>query len=413
MNDLGIIDQFVNTFSQYIDSGFGLLGNEVSFLTGTLVTIDMTLAGLFWALGGEEVIAKLIKKTLYVGAFAFIIGNWKALSTIILRSFAGLGLTASGSTTTASDLLRPGRLAAVGVDAARPILHQVGQLTGITDIFANLDTVVVLLLAWLVVIVCFFVLSVQIFVTIIEFKLTSLAGFVLVPFALWNRTAFLAEKVLGNVISSGVKVLVLAVIVGIGSGIFSQFQMPGGATLTLDNALAIMLGSLALFGLGLFGPSIASGLVSGAPQLGAGAAAGTALAAGGLAAAGGVAAMGAARVGAGALRGSAALARGGYSAFKEGVAASGKSGAASIGPGLSNVARAGRQAATERARQAWSRMSGAEAPSAGDAPGEVEPEWAKRMRTSNKVSDGLSAAAHTARSGDAGGAGASPSLKDE
>jgi hypothetical protein len=35
------------------------------------------------------------------------------------------------------------------------------------------------------------------------------------------------------------------------------------------------------------------------------------------------------------------------------------------------------------------------------------------MRTSHKVSDGLSAAAHTARTGDAGGAGASPSLKDE
>ena len=413
MNDLGVIDQFVNTFSQYIDSGFGLLGNEVSFLTGTLVAIDITLAGLFWALGGEDVTAKLIKKTLYVGTFAFIIGNWKSLSSIILKSFAGLGLTASGSTMTASDLLRPGCLAAVGVDAARPILNQVGQLTGITDIFANLDTVVVLLLAWLVVIVCFFVLAVQIFVTLIEFKLTSLAGFVLVPFALWNRTAFLAEKVLGNVISSGVKVLVLAVIVGIGSGIFSQFQIPSGTTLSIDNALAIMLGSLALFGLGLFGPSIASGLVSGAPQLGAGAAAGTALAVGGLAAAGGVATMGAARLGAGALRGSAALARSGYSAFQEGAAASGKSGAASFGSGLSNMARTAGQAVAQRARQTWSRTTGAEGPPNGGTPGEVEPEWAKRMRTSHKVSDGLSAAAHTARSGDAGGAGASPSLKDE
>jgi type IV secretion system protein TrbL len=413
MNDLGVIDQFVNTFSQYIDSGFGLLGNEVSFLTGTLVAIDITLAGLFWALGGEDVIAKLIKKTLYVGAFAFIIGNWKTLSSIILKSFAGLGLTASGSTMTASDLLRPGRLAAVGVDAARPILNQVGQLTGITDIFANLDTVVVLLLAWLVVIVCFFVLAVQIFVTLIEFKLTSLAGFVLVPFALWNRTAFLAEKVLGNVISSGVKVLVLAVIVGIGSGIFSQFQIPSGTTLTIDNALAIMLGSLALFGLGLFGPSIASGLVSGAPQLGAGAAAGTALAAGGLAAAGSVATIGAARLGAGALRGSVAAARGGYSAFREGMASSGKSGAASIGPGLSNMARTGGRAVAERAQQAWTRMTAAEAPSEAANPGETEPGWAKKMRTSNRVSDGLSAAAHTARTGDPGGAGASPSLKDE
>jgi type IV secretion system protein TrbL len=420
MNDLGVIDQFLNTFSQYIDSGFGLLGGEVSFLTGTLVAIDITLAGLFWALGGEDVIAKLIKKTLYVGAFAFIIGNWKTLSSIILNSFAGLGLTATGSTMTASDLLRPGRLAAVGVDAARPILTQLGQLTGITDIFANLDTVVVLLLAWLVVIVCFFVLSVQIFVTLIEFKLTALAGFVLVPFALWSKTAFLAERVLGNVISSGIKVLVLAVIVGIGSGIFSQFQTASGTTLTIDNALAIMLGSLALFGLGLFGPSIASGLVSGAPQLGAGAAAGTALAAGGLAAAGVGATVGAARLGAavgsGAIRGSAAMARGGVAAFQQGATASGKSRAASVGPGLANVARAGGNAVAERARRAWSRMTGAEAlgaPPPDTRSGEGEPGWAKRMRTSHQVSQGLSAAAHTARSGDAGGSGANPSLKDE
>src|ERR1700730_11434250 len=135
MQDLGVIDQFTNVFSQYIDTGFGLLRGEVAFLTATLVVIDITLAGLFWALGGEDVIAKLIKKTLYVGAFAFILNNWKMLSSAILRSFAGLGLPASGSTMTASDLLRPGRLAAVGVDAARPILHQVGRLTGITDVF--------------------------------------------------------------------------------------------------------------------------------------------------------------------------------------------------------------------------------------------------------------------------------------
>jgi len=75
MQDLGVIDQFTNVFSQYIDTGFGLLRGEVAFLTATLVVIDITLAGLFWAMGGEEVIAKLIKKTLYVGAFAFIITN--------------------------------------------------------------------------------------------------------------------------------------------------------------------------------------------------------------------------------------------------------------------------------------------------------------------------------------------------
>ena len=58
---------------------------------------------------------------------------------------------------------------------------------------------------------------------IIEFKLTTLAGFVLVPFALLEGTAFLAEHVLGNVVASGIKILVLAVIVGIGTTLFGQF----------------------------------------------------------------------------------------------------------------------------------------------------------------------------------------------
>jgi type IV secretion system protein TrbL len=138
-------------------------------------------------------------------------------------------------------------------------------------------------------------------VTLIDFKLTTLAGFVLVPFALWNKTAFLAEKVLGNVVSSGVKVLVLAVIVGIGSTIFGQFQTPAGADPSLNHALAIMLASLTMLGLGIFGPSITTGLVSGAPQLDAGAAAGTALGVAGFAVAGGAAvATGGAAVAAGA-----------------------------------------------------------------------------------------------------------------
>ena len=50
MNDLGVIDRFLDVFSLYIDSGFGLLKPEVAFLTATLIVIDITLAGLYWAM---------------------------------------------------------------------------------------------------------------------------------------------------------------------------------------------------------------------------------------------------------------------------------------------------------------------------------------------------------------------------
>jgi type IV secretion system protein TrbL len=424
VNNLSVIDNFTDVFSRYIDSGFGLLHGEVFWLVGILIALDMTLAGLFWAMGGhEDVIAKLIKKTLYVGAFAFILNNFNALSGIIFRSFAGLGLTATGSAITQAQLLQPGRLAAVGVTAAQPLMTQLGQLSGFPDVFLNLDTIAVVLLAWLVVIVSFFILAVQLFVTLIEFKLTTLAGFVLVPFALWNKTAFLAERVLGNVVSSGIKVLVLAVIVGIGSNIFWQFTLPAGTTPTIDNALAIMLASLAFFGLGLFGPSIATGLVSGAPQLGAGAAAGTALGATGLVVAGGAAAAGGARLatataGSG-IRAASSMVRGARTAYSQGVAGAGAAGAGAAGgvaAGLAGVARAGAAAVAQSVRGWAGRVAGAAEKNAEGEGGSADPSvpaWAQRLERKQKIERGVTTAAQTLRSGDHGGSGANPSLRQK
>jgi Type IV secretory pathway, TrbL components len=108
MNDTGVIDQFLSVFSTYIDSGFGLVGGEVGFLSSTLIAIDVTLAALFWAWGADEdILQRLIKKTLYIGVFAYIIGNFSALSSILLDSFAGLGLKASGGALALGDFMRP------------------------------------------------------------------------------------------------------------------------------------------------------------------------------------------------------------------------------------------------------------------------------------------------------------------
>lgn len=404
MNDLGIIDHFLQVFSQYIDSGFGLLHGEVAFLTATLVVIDMVLAGLFWALGGDDVIARFIKKVLYVGAFAFIINNFNVLSSIVFRSFAGLGLLASGNTVSPADFLRPGRLAVIGVDAAHPILLQIGGMSGFTDVFLNLGTIVVLFLAWLVVIVTFFVLAVQLFVTLIEFKLTTLAGFLLVPFALWNRTAFLAERVLGNVMSAGIKVLVLAVIVGIGSSIFGNFHNAVGAEPSVDQALAIMLAALTMLGLGIFGPGIATGLVSGAPQLGAGAAAGTALGAAGLAMGGGAAVVGGARW----------LARGG-SALKSAttLAYTAREASGAVAPNTA-AATSGVTAATNATSAARGMGAGGPSnPTSSTAPDvDAAPRWATQLRRRQQVSHGASTAAQVLRSADHGGSGANPRLTE-
>jgi type IV secretion system protein TrbL len=353
MSDLGIIDTLMETFSQYIDSGFGLLSSDVAFLSTTLIGIDVTLAGLFWAFGGgEDVFARLIRKVLYVGAFAYILNNFKRLSEIVFDSFAALGLKASGSGLSAADLLKPGTIAATGYQAAHPLLEQVSHLVGFPEIFSNALTVFVLLIAWLLVVIAFFILSIQLFISVLEFKLTTLAGFVLVPFALWNKTSFLAEKVLGNVVSSGIKMMVLAVIVGIGSTLFSTFTSGlQGQDTTLSDAMSQVLGALSLLGLGIFGPGIAAGLVSGAPQLGAGAALGTLGAGAGSVALAGAAGWSAVRAAGGgslaAIRAATTLSSAASTSYQLGQATSGKAGAAGVAAGLGGVARAAGGAAKQ------------------------------------------------------------------
>jgi type IV secretion system protein TrbL len=405
MGGAGVIDRFLGIFTQYIDSGFGLIQGDVRWLAGVLIAIDITLAGLFWAFSSsEEVIGRLIKKTLYVGAFAFIIGNYSNLAEIIFDSFSGLGLQAGGNTISASQLLQPGRLAQVGIDAGKPILDSISGLMGFVSFFDNFIQIIILLIAWLIVVVSFFIMAIQIFVHLIEFKLTTLAGFVLVPFGLFGRTAFLAEKVLGNVFSSGVKVLVLAVIVGIGSTIFGQFTSGFNNPPTIDDALTLILASLALLGLSIFGVGIASGLVAGGPQLGAGAAVGTGMAVAGAGAAGASLAVAGAGTVAGAIGGAA----------RAGASAAGGATAALRTGGVGGLAGAAGTAAASPLRRAAAdlnqnfqaggraAMGGAPSEVTGSGAGEASrpPAWVSRMRRRETTRRAASAAEHALKSGD-------------
>ena len=430
MNDLNVVDRFMAAFIRYIDSGFGLLGGDVGFLTTTLIGIDVTLAGLFWAMGGEQdVIGRFIKKILYIGAFAFIINRFSTLADIIFRSVAAAGLTAGGGTMSADDLLKPGRLAGVGFSAAWPLLQQISDLTGPVSFFTNFMTIAVLLIAWALTIITFFVLAVQVFVTIMEFKLTTLAGFVLVPFALWNRTSFLAERVLGNVVSSGIKVMVLAVIIGISSTFFSDFTTAQGQEPDLGQALSLVLASLTLFGLGIFGPGIASGLVSGAPQLGAGAALGTAVGAAGVTALAGGAAVGAAgAVGGaavGAVRAGTAMGSAASASYQLGQSAAGSS---SVGAGLRGMGQAAGNALRQKASStlglseaaksgrdaAWSALSGASPSQQKSESGQpAAPQWAQSLRRQQDSRHHRQVALQTLKEGDRGGASATPDISEK
>ncbi len=245
---------------------------------------------------------------------------------------------------------------------------------------------------------------------------------------------------LGNVVSSGIKVMVLAIIVGIGSTLFSEVTAGLAGEVTLEDAGGVILASLALFALGLFGPGIATGLVTGAPQLGAGAAVGSVAALGAAGAVAGAGAAGAAKTAGkatvGAAKAGAALGGGAIMAFQMGKAASGAVGIKGAAAGMSAVAHAGAGSFANVAKGGVATVGGAlKSKAQGGARGAVtgtggtikggapntpdpiggtgkEPDWAKqaKQRGSSRTE---AAALHSMRGGDSGGASSGPKLKDD
>ena len=432
-NDVAVIDRFLDIFSRYIDSGFGLISGDVGFLVKVLIGIDVVLAALAWAAGEDEVIQAFAKKILYVGFFAFILNNWNGLAQIIFNSFAALGLKATGSSLSYADFLHPGKLAQAGVQGANVLLAQIQRLSGFPEVFWHLSEIMLMGLAWVVTLVAFFVIAIALFLAVIEFKLTTLKGFILVPFALWRGTSFIAEPVLGQIITSGVRILVFAVVTGIGTQIFTQI-LPSNpaAELSLQDALTVPLASMTVGGLALYAPRIAAGIVSGAPQLGLGAAAAPAAVVGGALLLGGAGLAAAARAGAGAVGSAASLSGGARTAYALGSAAAGGEGLAGVGGGLAGVARAGVSAATSGVRAAGGRVAdgvadrfaagerdgwtasggspiGEAAESPGRAKGSRAPGWAQQLRR-DQVLRGVE---RIAREGEASGPGLKPTLRGD
>lgn len=266
----------------------------------------------------------------------------------------------------------------------------------------------------------------------------------LVPFALWNKTSFLAERVLGNVVSSGIKVMVLAVIVGIGTNLFGEITAIVGEHPGTREALTLLMGALTLFGLGIFGPGIAAGLVSGAPQLGAGAAvgaaAGAAIATGGAAMLGAKAAMG----GMSAIRAGTAMGSAAQTSYRLGQAAGGSSvraGLGGVGTAASNAAGQRVRSTASRVKQgfqsdvsqgrdaAWQAMNmGALMPTGGKRAGsssaqtasaaasgaaDSTPAWAQKLRSEQSSRHRRHMAAQTIRDGDRPGGAANPDLSQK
>ena len=259
--DPSTINTFLERFLDVADSGFGLIQGDVRYVLNALIVISITLAGAQWALAQEPPMAAFFRKILFIGFFAFLINNWSALATAINQSGAMLGLRAGGDGISMADLHNPGRIAGIGVE----LFGRTAELGGGMNIITDFAPLVTIYLAAFCTMLGFFILALQLFVALIAFKLGAIAAFVALPWGVFSGTSWVAERPIGWVAASAMRLFVLAFVASISVTFVDSLP----ATMTLDDGgvLNVLLFGLTVMALAWFAPGLASEVVQGQPNL--------------------------------------------------------------------------------------------------------------------------------------------------
>jgi len=265
----GILTSLLNAFLGVFAAGPGHLTPAAARLLFLLGGIELTLAGIWWLLKGENVAVGLLQKTLLIGLFGFFVANWPTLINTVLDGFIWSGFTAAGSTPAAglAVVKDPSSIIAQAFIVTQPIATKINALS-----WYDVGSLFMYGWAYIFTILAFFMLAIQVFITYLEFYLVAALSLVLVPFGVFKHTAFIAERAFGSVISFGVKLMVLAFIIAAAQPVLASIALP--AVPSWQQAYMVMLAGLAIAFLAWHAPGIAAGMISGGPSLTAGSAAG-------------------------------------------------------------------------------------------------------------------------------------------
>jgi len=278
METLAVLDQVLAFFDEALNLALPILEGNVRFLFQSFLVITIVFAGATYAFGNTSVgVEFLLKKILLVGGTLFLITNWLDFTNVIVSSFGVLGLRVGGLSAvqlTTADLFSPARIAGIGFEYADDLLNRASEQAGYLGTGYLSGEGILLVIAALVMGLSFIIIALQVFMLLIEFKLVTLGAFILIPFAIMDRTTSLAQGALGYVIAAGLKIFVLAIVISLATAFVEPLTI--SQEVESSEAFAIMAIALTFVMLAIRAPGLAASISGAGPQIGVGAIAQTA-----------------------------------------------------------------------------------------------------------------------------------------
>lgn len=315
VQNVGFFDGILNYFRDHLVAGGKNLMPIAISLSLLLMTIQIATT---WTLyEGQLRMFELIKEVIRFSFILFLIYNFESLANTFIEGWMYFGGIASGIFTYAADAKAIGKAPYYNPST----LIDMGWVC-ISEVFAK-GTSVVHPINSLLILVCGIVayigvvfIALQVTITLLEYYMVTCLGVILLPFGLLRYTHFLYNKLIQGIFTFGIKLMVVYFIAGLGGKVLFDLgtavsennasdtaarvmeagnrdieglitpEMAGMITGTGISANSVNFGDVLNFML-LFIimgylvwkiPSLVAGMISGSPQMEAGAVAGTAMA---------------------------------------------------------------------------------------------------------------------------------------
>jgi type IV secretion system protein TrbL len=320
-----LLTAVLSAHAQSTDSSFSLLNGVQSKFQPLQyqwgAKIKVYAQRLFWALAAVDfgwtcvtyiiekndigdMFGSLVRKVMTITFFFTLLKMSDTWIPMILNSFTQIGQDAAGSGASST----PDQIVSTGWSTALAMYQAVAN-KGLTDKIAMTIPVTALsILCFL----SFLFVAVQLLVTLIETYIAIGAGIIMLGFGGSRWTTDMASKYMQYAVGTGVKLMVIYLIVGAGQTLFDQNAMID-ANQIIKSCMTAMGAGFVYAYLAFQVPSIASSMMSGSPSMTAGGMMGAALTTGaamaGAGAAAGAAGLGAAKGAAGAASGATGLAK--------------------------------------------------------------------------------------------------------
>ncbi|TCK31785.1 type IV secretion system protein TrbL [Paraburkholderia sp. BL8N3] len=320
-----LLTAVLSAHAQSTDSSFSLLnGVQAKFQPLQYqwgAKIKVYAQRLFWALAAvdfgwtcityiiekndiADMLGSLVRKVMTITFFFALLKMSDTWIPMIINSFTQIGQDAGGSGASAT----PDQIVTTGWSTALGMFQALSNKGMTEKIAMALPITALSMLCFL----AFLFVAVQLLVTLIETYIAIGGGIIMLGFGGSRWTTDMASKYMQYAVATGVKLMVIYLIVGAGQTLFDQNAMIDANAL-LKSCMTAMGAGFVYAYLAFQVPSIASAMMSGSPTMTAGGMMGAALTAGAAMAGAGAAAaaggMGAAKGLGGAAAGATGLAK--------------------------------------------------------------------------------------------------------